>query len=273
MFRCSACLDGGRVGPDRQEINAAKSSVFSPVWVVPRAVNNYMSTRPKSPRKQQSSRSWWSSRGSASMMTGDYVLIFYMKSQFAGLLLGGAVLCCGVVPCWADCQSSSRWGNECPPWSACSVRVGECGSSGMLAVCSGRCAPGLVNRFVLKSGGVLVSVMDPTLDGTVGLEWVPAVLDGHLSVRGEWWTSNVWRFGPAFTVPLFEWLLVAATADGGHAEGRWAVGGGVGVELFPWSFLPELGFISLLLEGGVLLFPSHDSTTMEHLSMALRVWL
>jgi hypothetical protein len=173
------------------------------------------------------------------------------------------------------CTDAGRHGDECPPYEVCSVYTGDCFSGkAPLCVCTGFCRGGLIWRFVPKVGMFLASGGDE-FGGAFGLEIVPPLLGGHLSVHGEWMTEDLWRFGLVATLPVFHSMLIGISADGAHAHGDWAAGGSLRLEVFPHLITRGTVFshISILFEGGAQVFGELDDEWYLFDIMGLRVWL
>lgn len=174
------------------------------------------------------------------------------------------------------CTDASRHGSQCPPWSVCSVNLGDCGSSSPLTVCSGYCSAGRTTRVVVKAGGYLATEVDRSLGGVFGVEVLPPWLGGHLSLQGEWWTENLWRFGPGVLWPVHDALVIGATVDAAHTSGRWGVGLGGRAELFPWvlaqGWIP-LQYTSLSVDFGGMLFDTRADVLPAYLTLSLRFWI
>jgi len=77
-----------------------------------------------------------------------------------------------------------------------------------------------------------------TFGGIFGLSLVPPVADGYLSVRGEWSTRRLWRFGAAVDVPLARFVRVGLAADAVRRRRRWGAGLGGRFEV---QVAPALG--------------------------------
>lgn len=172
------------------------------------------------------------------------------------------------------CTDAGRYGDECPPYEVCSVYTGDCGSSSPLCVCTGYCRGGLIWRFIPKAGMFLANEGN-SFGGVLGLEIVPPVLGGHLSVHGEWTTENLWRFGLVATLPVIDSMLIGISADGAHARGDWAAGGSLRLEVFPHLITRGTVFshVSILFEGGAQVFGDLGDDWYLFGLMGLRIWL
>jgi hypothetical protein len=156
------------------------------------------------------------------------------------------------------------------------VNLGDCGSSGDLHVCSGYCSTGRTSRIIAKAGAYAATEVEHSFGGTFGVEVIPPWLGGHLSLQGEWWTENLWRFGPGVLWPVHDALLIGATADAAHTAGNWGVGIGGRAEFFPWILfrgLIPLQYVSLSLDFGGILFDTEADVLPAYLSVSLRVWI
>jgi hypothetical protein len=173
------------------------------------------------------------------------------------------------------CDDAGRYGEQCPPYQVCSVYTGDCFSGkAPLCVCTGFCRGGLIWRFIPKAGMFLANEGD-SFGGAFGLEIVPPVLGGYLSVHGEWMTEDLWRFGLVATLPVFYSMLIGISADGVHAHGDWAAGGSLRLEVFPHLITRGTVFshTSILFEGGAQVFGDLDDDWYLFGIMGLRIWL
>ena len=114
-----------------------------------------------------------------------------------------------------------------------------------------------------------------SLGGAVGLEIVPPLLGGYLSIHGEWMTEDLWRFGLVATLPVLDSMLIGLSADGAHAHGDWAAVGSLRLEIFPHLITRGTVFshISILFEGGAQVFGGLDEDWYLFGIMGLRIWL
>lgn len=101
------------------------------------------------------------------------------------LALGAALIASS-----AQAQAQSCRGPQgCGPLSVCSVSaLGECRSSGMLAVCEGSCMTGVTWRVVTHAGAAMRAGDDQArLAPALSVEVMPPVLRGGLGVElGAW---------------------------------------------------------------------------------------
>jgi len=192
-------------------------------------------------------------------------------------LLVLAIALCS-APAALACQNAGRYGDDCPPYQVCSVYAGDCGSCGHLTVCCGCCQSGRVWRYVPKVGVFSASAGDP-VGGVFGLEVVPPVLDGYLGLQAEWWTEQLWRFGPVMNIPATDWLLPGLSIDAAVLPGEdgaaLALGGAIRAEFFPFGSCPVsfLSQISVLMEGGAQLFMNGDDACSFFGTFSLRFWI
>lgn len=117
------------------------------------------------------------------------------------------------------CTDASRRGTDCPPWAVCSVHLGDCESGLAPAeVCTGHCTAGGATRLVFEAGVYMASDVPEALGARLGVELVPPVLGGHLAVHGDWWTGDLWQFGPRLSWALHSAVRVGASADIGPSR-------------------------------------------------------
>ena len=150
------------------------------------------------------------------------------------------------------CQSDA----ECAPFELCTVSLGDCHSSGGDGeVCTGVCVRGETWQLVPRVGAVAAgrSWSDVGGGGGGGLDVIPPVLGGVLSVVADGWSQGLVRLGVAASFPVLPGLLTGVRVDAARADGAWGAAGAVRLEWFPWwpfdGWTPS-HVLSLLVEGG-----------------------
>ena len=188
-----------------------------------------------------------------------------------------ALLLLGVVfasPAWAE-GKVCRNDQSCAPYEICTTSVGVCDSGdGNADVCSGTCEMGQRIRFVPYAGGGVMRMTHnvPVGIAQAGLEVIPDLFGGHLSVSGEYFGGTL-RTGIASPWPLFDGFLLSPRVDLlPLTEGGMKVMGGLRLDYFPWmpfKTLTPAHYFSLALEGGALI----DGRPSPYGTLSLRIWL
>lgn len=164
----------------------------------------------------------------------------------------------------------------CMPWQVCTVSLGACESGAApYEVCTGTCVSGRSWRFVPRVGAAS-PIEDGELSATFGLEIVPPLLGGHVSISTEYWTAEVLRTGLVATFRVVDGLALSARGDIttlGPTAGAIAA---VRAEYFPVSGPLEgvtfARFISIAFEAGVGFAELGASDSAPFAALSLGVW-
>lgn len=188
---------------------------------------------------------------------------------------------------WADEVGDDEYGDddgicmsdqECAPYEICTVSIGDCGPGpGKADVCTGTCEMGRRLRVVPYAGGGLHRATQGVTLGTgmgqLGLELIPPVLAGHLSISAEYFAGTL-RTGVASPWPLFDGFLLSPRLDVlPLRRGGMGLTAGLRLDYFPWmpfKFLTPAHYFSIALEGGGALL---ERTRYPYGTLSLRIWL
>ncbi len=183
-----------------------------------------------------------------------------------------ALICIADAAAEGSCYSDT----ECAPWAICTASHGGCGSAGSpLAVCTGTCVGGEDWRIVPRLGATAVLSDDAEVGASLGLEIVPPVLRGHVSVAAEWWTQELLRMGAAATWPVFPGLVLGARLDVARVSGTWATMAAGRVEYFPWwpmSAFTLAHYVSLAVEAGTIIDETGVDQSTRFVGFGIAVW-